>query len=88
MGPRTVVHEHRGNEETPSQSSQQSPSFISSNNDLNSNFNNQECLNESSQFQQCLQSNSGNLSSCQFLFDALNQCQRAFRDNQQWKTTA
>jgi len=65
VGPREVkhVHENGQGEVAPAQAAiAQDPA--------------QRCMNQNQQFQQCMRDNAGSISSCQYLFDMLSQCQR------------
>uniref|UniRef100_A0A1J3J9N0 CHCH domain-containing protein n=2 Tax=Noccaea caerulescens TaxID=107243 RepID=A0A1J3J9N0_NOCCA len=71
MGPRTVVHEHKDSEVAPAAASSSSMT--------GTGF--RPCEDESISFQQCLKDNSGDVSKCNWYYDALSTCQKTQRSS-------
>jgi hypothetical protein len=67
MGPRTVQVEHVNSSAAPAPAAPAAASSSSSNN---------ACMDQYNNFQECLKNSGGNVGSCQFYFDMLQQCQR------------
>ena len=65
MGPRTVVHEHSGQEQSTG-----GPAALAQPVAADS------CINQSKAFQDCLNANGSDIGKCQFYVDMLNECRR------------
>jgi len=86
-GPRTVVHEHQGvgDGQQAAQPSSGAMSAIDAGGRGQNRAVESQCGDEVLQFQRCLQDNSNSFDSCSFYFDVLSQCQKAVKENAQWK---
>lgn len=75
-GPRTMQVEHTGDEGQEAQpASQYAPSASAAG----------PCGDEFTQFNQCVSDSAGNISSCRFMYDVLQQCQQNSQQGPEWK---
>lgn len=65
MGPRTVVHEHGGQDQSSGGSAALAQPVAA-----------ESCVNQSKAFQDCLNANGSDIGKCQFYVDMLNECRR------------
>ena len=91
-GPRTVVHEHQGapgqaasSDATNSAAAATTMSAIDTGDRQLNRAVEKECGEEVGQFTRCLKDNNNDFNACSFYFDVLSTCQKAIKENAQWK---
>lgn len=75
MGPRTVVHEHKGDGEA-SNNSNSAPAPVSN---INQNDTLVRCDFERTQFRKCMTNNNDDIDACRSFMDSLSGCQASYR---------
>ena len=93
-GPRTVVHDHQGQGQggapaaadgTNAAAAATTMSAIDTGDRQLNRTVQKECGEEVGQFTRCLQENRNDFNACSFYFDVLSTCQKAVKENAQWK---
>lgn len=72
-GPRTVVHEHVGQQQQDNSNAAAQPAAAAAS--AWSNDSSMRCTNETNEWQRCLRDNGNNVNACSLLYNSLVQCQ-------------
>ena len=88
-GPRTVVHEHQGSQQGGevggAAAGATTMAAIDSGDKGLDRAASRVCGEEVGQFQKCMTDNRNDFNACSFYFDVLSTCQKAVKENAQWK---
>ena len=86
-GPRTVVHEHQQGDAPAAAAGAGATTMaaIDSGDRQMDRATSRVCGEEVGQFQKCMTEQRNDFNACSFYFDVLSQCQKAVKENAQWK---